>query len=66
MTPNWDAAVVTADGRDQPLGAVYRLSLLGLVDELLESGSAGSGSSPSARGRTGSTLSPGSAPRSGA
>ena len=38
MTANWDAAVVAADGRDQPLGAVYRLSLLGLVEELLASG----------------------------
>ena len=39
LTANWDAVVVVAaDGRDQPLGAVYRVSLLGLVEELLESG----------------------------
>jgi molybdopterin-guanine dinucleotide biosynthesis protein A len=33
-----DAVVVTVDGHDQPLGAIYRLSLLGLVEELLASG----------------------------
>ncbi len=39
LTANWDAVVVVgADGRDQPLGAVYRLSLLGLVEELLGTG----------------------------
>ena len=38
LTANWDAVVVTDDRGDQPLGAVYRLSLLGLVEELLESG----------------------------
>jgi molybdenum cofactor guanylyltransferase len=39
LSANWDAVVVvSADGRDQPLGAVYRLSLLGLVEELLEAG----------------------------
>lgn len=39
LTANWEVAVlVGADGRDQPLGAVYRLSLLGLVEELLGAG----------------------------
>jgi len=39
LDANWDAVVVrTADGRDQPLGAVYRLALLGLVEELLAAG----------------------------
>jgi molybdenum cofactor guanylyltransferase len=38
LSANWDAVVVRADGRDQPLGAVYRLSLLGLVEELLAAG----------------------------
>jgi molybdopterin-guanine dinucleotide biosynthesis protein A len=39
LSANWDAVVVrSAEGRDQPLGAVYRLSLLGLVDELLAAG----------------------------
>lgn len=38
LNANCDAAVVVRDdGRDQPLGAVYRLSLLGLVEELLAS-----------------------------
>jgi uncharacterized protein YhfF/molybdopterin-guanine dinucleotide biosynthesis protein A len=39
LTAEWQAVVATdmAD-RDQPLGAVYRLSLLGLVDELLAAG----------------------------
>ena len=36
---NCDAVVVVrGDARDQPLGAVYRLSLLALVEELLASG----------------------------
>jgi molybdenum cofactor guanylyltransferase len=39
LTANRHAVVVTDDdGRDQPLGAVYRLSLLSLVDELLAAG----------------------------
>lgn len=39
LTAKWQAVVVTdAEGRDQPLGAVYRLSLLGLVEGLLDSG----------------------------
>jgi molybdenum cofactor guanylyltransferase len=39
LTANWDAVVVAgADGRDQPLGAVYRVSLLGLAEELLGAG----------------------------
>jgi uncharacterized protein YhfF/molybdopterin-guanine dinucleotide biosynthesis protein A len=39
LTAKWHAVVVVdADGRDQPLGAVYRLSLLGLVEELLAAG----------------------------
>jgi molybdopterin-guanine dinucleotide biosynthesis protein A len=39
LDANWDAVVVrTPDGRDQPLGAVYRLALLGLVEDLLAAG----------------------------
>jgi len=38
LTANWDAVVVTDDLGDQPLGAVYRLSLLDLAEELLEAG----------------------------
>jgi molybdopterin-guanine dinucleotide biosynthesis protein A/uncharacterized protein YhfF len=39
LTANCDAVVVVGDdGLDQPLGAVYRLSLAGLVEELLASG----------------------------
>lgn len=39
LTAEWQAVVVTdRDGRDFPLGAVYRLSLLGLVERLLASG----------------------------
>jgi molybdenum cofactor guanylyltransferase len=39
LTAKWHAAVVTdTDGRDQPLGAVYRTSLSGLVEGLLEAG----------------------------
>ena len=39
LNANWDAVVVrSTDGRDQPLGAVYRLSVLRLVEELLEAG----------------------------
>jgi uncharacterized protein YhfF/molybdopterin-guanine dinucleotide biosynthesis protein A len=38
LTAECDAVVVTVDGRDQPLGAVYRCSLLGLAEELLASG----------------------------
>jgi molybdopterin-guanine dinucleotide biosynthesis protein A/uncharacterized protein YhfF len=39
LTAKWHAVVATdSDGRDQPLGAVYRRSLLGLVEELLASG----------------------------
>ena len=39
LTAKWHAVVVTDDaGRDQPLGAVYRLSLLGVVEGLLAAG----------------------------
>jgi len=39
LTAGWHAVAVTDnDGRDLPLGAVYRLSLLGLVEALLASG----------------------------
>jgi len=39
LSVNWDVVLVrSAEGRDQPLGAVYRLSLLGLVEELLAGG----------------------------
>lgn len=39
LDANCDVVVVVgADGRVHPLGAVYRLSLLGLVDELLAAG----------------------------
>jgi molybdopterin-guanine dinucleotide biosynthesis protein A len=39
LNARWEAVVVTdRDGRDFPLGALYRLSLLGFVEELLASG----------------------------
>lgn len=39
LTANWQAVAITdEEGRDFPLGAVYRLDLLGLVEELLASG----------------------------
>jgi molybdopterin-guanine dinucleotide biosynthesis protein A len=39
LTAKWQAVVVVdPGGRNQPLGGVYRLSLLGLVDELLAAG----------------------------
>jgi uncharacterized protein YhfF len=39
LTAEWQAVAITDDGgRDFPLGAVYRLDLLGLVEELLASG----------------------------
>jgi molybdenum cofactor guanylyltransferase len=39
LDANCDAVVaVGGDGRDQPLGAIYRLSLLALVEELLAAG----------------------------
>jgi molybdopterin-guanine dinucleotide biosynthesis protein A/uncharacterized protein YhfF len=38
LTADCDAVVVTVDSRDQPLGAVYRGSLLGLVEALLAAG----------------------------
>ena len=38
LSADCDAVVVTVDGRDHALGAIYRLSLLGLVEELLASG----------------------------
>jgi molybdopterin-guanine dinucleotide biosynthesis protein A len=39
LTADWQAVAATdAGGRDLPLGAVYRLDLLGLVEQLLASG----------------------------
>ena len=57
LDANCDAVVVVGgEGRDQPLGAIYRLSLLAPRRGAARGrASAGSGWSPSARGRTAST-----------